>query len=265
MRDEAPVWHNDRYDFWALTRFHNIEHAHKEYETFVSNHGTTVETMTEAPVESSLRERCHVSIEESMLFWYAAVNAAVAVLLVATAAFFWYQLFGNLIRQLVAARPTGWLILIAACGVLCLSSAITARQRFGELVGAARHCGARVRFRLERTWRVRATEKLARDLIGDLDELGLGVIAGGLQRVKIGEGQTFRSENFSGLAFVSRGAVRTCSQASDALMTYSTGVGWDTRNGVSLSATRPCEVLLVSRRCLDSARRGVHRQRAASR
>src|SRR3954453_18981726 len=49
MRDEAPVWHNDRYDFWALTRFHDIEAANKDHDTYVSSHGTTVETMTEDP------------------------------------------------------------------------------------------------------------------------------------------------------------------------------------------------------------------------
>ena len=41
MRDEAPVWHNDRYDFWALSRFHDIEAANKDHETFSSAHGTT--------------------------------------------------------------------------------------------------------------------------------------------------------------------------------------------------------------------------------
>jgi cytochrome P450 len=49
MRDEAPVWHNDRYDFWALSRFHDIEAANKDHETFVSSHGTTVETMSDEP------------------------------------------------------------------------------------------------------------------------------------------------------------------------------------------------------------------------
>ena len=34
MRDEAPVWHNDRYDFWALTRFHDVEAANKDHETY---------------------------------------------------------------------------------------------------------------------------------------------------------------------------------------------------------------------------------------
>jgi cytochrome P450 len=54
LRDEAPVWHNDRYDFWALTRFHDIEQAHKDHDTFSSNHGTTVETMSPDPVEGGM-------------------------------------------------------------------------------------------------------------------------------------------------------------------------------------------------------------------
>jgi len=54
MRDEAPVWHNERHDFWALTRFHDIEAAHKDYETFVSSHGTTVETMSPEPTETGM-------------------------------------------------------------------------------------------------------------------------------------------------------------------------------------------------------------------
>jgi cytochrome P450 len=54
LRDEAPVWHNDRYDFWTLTRFHDIEHAHKDVETFSSNHGTTVETMMPEPFDGGM-------------------------------------------------------------------------------------------------------------------------------------------------------------------------------------------------------------------
>jgi len=54
MRDEAPVWHNDRYDFWALTRFHDIEAAHKDYATFSSAYGTTVETMASEPTDTGM-------------------------------------------------------------------------------------------------------------------------------------------------------------------------------------------------------------------
>ncbi len=54
LRDEAPVWHNDRHDFWVLTRFDDIEYAHKDFETFISSHGTTVETMTEEPNDTGM-------------------------------------------------------------------------------------------------------------------------------------------------------------------------------------------------------------------
>jgi len=30
MRDEAPVYRNDAYDFYALTRYHDVEAAHRE-------------------------------------------------------------------------------------------------------------------------------------------------------------------------------------------------------------------------------------------
>jgi cytochrome P450 len=54
MRDEAPVYHNDRYDFWALSRFHDIERAHKDTETFSSAHTTTLEMMTPEPVDTGM-------------------------------------------------------------------------------------------------------------------------------------------------------------------------------------------------------------------
>jgi len=40
MRDEQPVYRNDRYDFWALTRFADVEAAHKDHRSFSSAHGT---------------------------------------------------------------------------------------------------------------------------------------------------------------------------------------------------------------------------------
>jgi cytochrome P450 len=49
MRDQAPVYYNDRHDFWALTRFHDIEPAHKDVATFSSAHGTTIENMKPDP------------------------------------------------------------------------------------------------------------------------------------------------------------------------------------------------------------------------
>jgi cytochrome P450 len=54
LRDEAPVYYNDRYDFWVLSRFHDIEMAHKDPVTFSSSHGTTIETMSPTPVETGM-------------------------------------------------------------------------------------------------------------------------------------------------------------------------------------------------------------------
>lgn len=48
MRDEAPAYRNDRYDFWALTRFADVEAAHKDPATFSSAHGTVLEMMSES-------------------------------------------------------------------------------------------------------------------------------------------------------------------------------------------------------------------------
>jgi cytochrome P450 len=45
LRDEAPVYRNDQLDFWALSRFDDIEAAHKDPATFSSAHGTVLERM----------------------------------------------------------------------------------------------------------------------------------------------------------------------------------------------------------------------------
>jgi cytochrome P450 len=50
LRDEAPLYYNDRHDFWVLSRFHDIEQAHKDVETFSSSHGTTLESMSREPM-----------------------------------------------------------------------------------------------------------------------------------------------------------------------------------------------------------------------
>ena len=45
MRDEAPVYRNDRYDFWALSRFADVEAASRNPATFSSARGTVLEMM----------------------------------------------------------------------------------------------------------------------------------------------------------------------------------------------------------------------------
>ena len=52
MRDEQPVYRNDRYDFYALSRHADISAAHVDTKTFSSAHGTVLEIMTPEPMQT---------------------------------------------------------------------------------------------------------------------------------------------------------------------------------------------------------------------
>jgi cytochrome P450 len=45
MRDEAPLYRNERFDFWALSRFQDVLDASAEAETYSSARGTVLEIM----------------------------------------------------------------------------------------------------------------------------------------------------------------------------------------------------------------------------
>jgi cytochrome P450 len=45
LRDHAPVYRNDTYDFWALSRHADVEAAHRDPTTYSSAHGTVLELM----------------------------------------------------------------------------------------------------------------------------------------------------------------------------------------------------------------------------
>ncbi len=50
MRDEAPVYRNDPHDFWALSRWDDVEGALKDWDTYRSGKGTTLDFI-EAGIE----------------------------------------------------------------------------------------------------------------------------------------------------------------------------------------------------------------------
>ena len=50
MRDEAPLYYSEELDFWALSRFDDVEAAHVDRETFVSRRGATL-SLLKANVE----------------------------------------------------------------------------------------------------------------------------------------------------------------------------------------------------------------------
>jgi len=45
MRDEQPVYYNDRFDFFALSRHADVEAVHRDPRTFCSSHGTVLELL----------------------------------------------------------------------------------------------------------------------------------------------------------------------------------------------------------------------------
>lgn len=49
LRDEAPVYHNEKLDFWALSRYDDVLRGLLDHETFVSSHGIMLEVMTGEP------------------------------------------------------------------------------------------------------------------------------------------------------------------------------------------------------------------------
>jgi cytochrome P450 len=49
LRDEAPVYHNEQYDFYALSRFDDVMEASLDTETFSSEHGITLDAITDDP------------------------------------------------------------------------------------------------------------------------------------------------------------------------------------------------------------------------
>jgi cytochrome P450 len=54
LRDEAPVYRNDALDFWALSRYADVEAAHRDPVTFSSRHGTVLEMMGPRPYPGNM-------------------------------------------------------------------------------------------------------------------------------------------------------------------------------------------------------------------
>jgi cytochrome P450 len=54
LRDEAPLYRNDQYDFWALSRFDDVDAAHRDPRTFSSAHGTVLEIMGNEDMAGSM-------------------------------------------------------------------------------------------------------------------------------------------------------------------------------------------------------------------
>ena len=65
LREEAPVYHNEKMNFWALSRFEDVWDAHLDYATFSSAWGQTLEkTQTPLPMMISLDPPKHTRVRQ---------------------------------------------------------------------------------------------------------------------------------------------------------------------------------------------------------
>jgi cytochrome P450 len=62
LRDEAPAYYSDTYGFWALSRYEDVNRAHKDWQTFTSTHGSSLDMML-APPEYWEERRLIISMD----------------------------------------------------------------------------------------------------------------------------------------------------------------------------------------------------------
>jgi hypothetical protein len=117
---------------------------------------------------------------------YSTLNGLVSAALLATSAFFWYQLFGNVITELIHFGPIGLTVLVVATIVLGRPIVLAAGRRVLAAMSAAAQLVQKLRFRLEWRWRIPAVQALATSLpsLGLLDDLQLSALAGHLVRFR---------------------------------------------------------------------------------
>jgi cytochrome P450 len=52
LRDDAPVYFSERYGFWALSRYEDVVVAHRDWQTFTSTKGITLDQLAEDNIGS---------------------------------------------------------------------------------------------------------------------------------------------------------------------------------------------------------------------
>ncbi len=52
LRDQAPVYYSERYGFWALSRYEDVVVAHRDWQTFTSTKGITLDQLAEDGIGS---------------------------------------------------------------------------------------------------------------------------------------------------------------------------------------------------------------------
>jgi len=135
---------------------------------------------------TSLATRTAARPADKALAAYSAANSLAAALLLATAGFFWYQLFGDLAGTLARRGPAGWMILAAVAAVLGRPAVAAAAARCPDAARTARKLRDTITFRLQWRWRVPAAAQLAaaHPELACLTPAQLGILAGHLHSTR---------------------------------------------------------------------------------
>jgi hypothetical protein len=135
---------------------------------------------------TALTTRQPIPAGDRPLAAYAAINGIAAAALLATAGFFWYQLFGDLAAALTRDGPAGWLTLTAAAIILGRPAATAAAARLPAAARATTALRNAINFRLQWRWRIPATRQLAAAIpqLAGLDGPQLSALAGHLTRTR---------------------------------------------------------------------------------
>jgi hypothetical protein len=170
----------------------------------------------------ALASKQPISAEDRALAAYATLNGLVAAGLLATAGFFWYQLFGDLAVTITRHGPAGWLVLTAAVGILAMPALTAMIPRLGPAADNARALHAAITFRLQWKWRIPATRCLAAAIpqLAPPDGQQLGILAGNLHRTR-------RMPATRPSYGVVRAGTLTATTGSGGLVALGPGATWD--------------------------------------
>jgi hypothetical protein len=191
---------------------------------------------------TALAGKAAVPAGEWLLAGYSSLNGIVAAALLATAGFFWYQLFGGLAGALARHGPAGWLALAAAAAILARPAITAAAPRLAAAARAAQALRQAITFRLQWRWRVPATRRLAATIpqLAALNGHELGVLAGHLQRTRARRADL---RHTTGYGMVYAGAL-TAITGTGAPVTLTAGATWDPRHQLHRAISR--RTILIS-------------------
>lgn len=120
---------------------------------------------------------------------YSLANSSVGAVLLVSAGFFWWQLFGGLTITVWSTGAIGVVAVVTAVALLARQLIQTVCSTVPAIGNLATDLHAVVAFRFERRWRVQAIRAFRRELPGFaiLDSSQLGILAGRLERTCVAD------------------------------------------------------------------------------